>query len=73
MIHLNEGKGWSEGANNRYPTSIRGISSFDAIDAAIAYFADKERFPMIEHVVLAGHGAGARSKQVHAIRIQVSD
>ena len=66
-MHLNEGNGWSEGANNQYPTSISDISSFEAIDAAIAYVADKKRFPMIERIVLAGHSAGGQSKQVHEI------
>ena len=69
MVHLNEGNQWCEGGNNQYPTCISDISSFDAIDAAIAYVADKKRFPMIECVVLAGHSAGGQSKQVHSIRI----
>jgi len=54
---------WFEGGNNHYPTNISYVSSFDALDAAIEYFADKERFPMVEHVVLAGHSAGGTSRK----------
>ena len=56
-----------EGGNNQYPTNISDVSSFDALDAAIAYFADKNKFPMIEHIVLAGHSAGAQGEQVSSI------
>ena len=62
LTHFHEGNEWSEGGNNQYPTSINDISSFDALDAAIAYVADKKRFPMIEHLVVAGHSAGGQSR-----------
>ena len=62
MTHLHEGNEWFDGGNNQYPTSISDISSFDALDAAIAYVADKKRFPMITHIVLAGHSAGGQSR-----------
>ena len=73
LTRFHEGNEWFGGGNNQYPTSINDISSFDALDAAIAQFADKKRFPMIEHVVLAGHSAGGQSRRVCKIRIQVPD
>ena len=73
LTHVYEGNEWFEGGNNQYPTNISHISSFDALDAAIAYVANKKKFPMINHVVLAGHSAGGQSKRLHLIRIQVSD
>ena len=62
LTYLSEGNGWSEGANNQHPTDPSGISSFDALDAAITYFADKDEFPLIEDIVLAGHSAGGQIK-----------
>jgi len=62
-----KGDEWYEAGNNLYPTSISDISSFDALDAAIAYITDKKRFPVIEHVVLAGHSAGGQTVQRYAI------
>ena len=73
LTHLREGNEWLEGGINQYPTSISDVSSFDALDAAIAYAADKKRFPMIEHVVLAGHSAGGQSRRLRSVRIQVPD
>ena len=63
LTHVHEGNEWFEGGDNVYPTNISDISSFDALDAAIAYVADKKKFPMIDHVVLAGHSAGGQSRQ----------
>ena len=64
LTYFDEGNEWFEGGNNQYPTSISAVSSFDALDAAIAYTADKKRFPMIKYVVLAGHSAGGQSRRV---------
>jgi len=63
-MHMYEGNGWSEGADNQFPTNPIGkdVSSFDGLDAAIAYFANKNKFPSIRHIVLAGHSAGGQSK-----------
>jgi hypothetical protein len=73
MTHLHEGNGWFDGGNSQYPTNISSVSSFDALDAAIAYIADIKRFPMIQNIVLAGHSAGGQSRQARSIRIQVPD
>ena len=70
LTRLHEGDEWYEAGNNLYPTNISNISSFDALDASIAYVTDRKRFPMVEHVVLAGHSAGGQSRQLHSVRIQ---
>jgi len=62
-----KGNEWCEGGNNQYPTKIPGVSSFDALDAAIAYFTDKKRFPMIKNIILAGHSAGGQTVQRYII------
>ena len=67
LTYLYKGNGWFEGADNQYPTNIDPVSSFDAIDAAIAYLADKDKFPMLQHIVLAGHSAGGQSRQTRLI------
>ena len=69
LTNLYAGDGWFEGANNQYPTDTDSVSSFDGIDAAIAFFADKNKFPMLQHIVLAGHSAGGQSTQGRLIRI----
>ncbi len=46
-------------------------SSFDALDALVRAFADKERFPNIEEIVVAGHSAGGQVVQRYAATNQI--
>lgn len=36
------------------------VTSYDVLDALIAHFADRQRFPNLRHVVLMGHSAGGQ-------------
>lgn len=43
------------------------VSSFDAIDAILAMFADRGHFPNLRNVVLAGHSGGGQIVQRYAV------
>ncbi|MGH8780982.1 alpha/beta hydrolase [Paraburkholderia sp.] len=51
---------WSNGYDAQGPAPI---SSFDVLDAIFARLADRQRFPQLREVVLAGHSAGAQLVQ----------
>jgi hypothetical protein len=55
--------GWIDGDVAVRPAPL---SSYDAIDAIMARFADAEIFPNLRHVVIAGHAAGAQLVQRYA-------
>ncbi|EMR72589.1 putative carbohydrate-binding wsc protein [Eutypa lata UCREL1] len=57
---------WVGGANNRYPIGANVVSSYDALDQIIQWYADKTRFPNLEQVVVAGHSMGAMLVQRYA-------
>ena len=52
---------WIDGDNSLYPSRAQN-SSFTALDAAISYFANKNAFPKMTNIVLAGHSAGGQSE-----------
>ena len=54
---------WMGGANALNSTA----SSFDAIDAILERLADRERFPNLKTVVIAGHSGGGQVVQRYAI------
>lgn len=56
--------GWKDGAPAVAPAPI---SSFSALDALLAHFADRKRYPALAEVVLAGHSAGAQVVQRYAV------
>ena len=56
--------GWIDGEAATGPAPL---SSFDALDAVLAQFADPSMFPNVHRLVLAGHGAGAQLVQRYAV------
>jgi pimeloyl-ACP methyl ester carboxylesterase len=56
--------GWKDGAPAVAPAPI---SSFAALDALLAHFADRKLYPALAEVVLAGHSAGAQVVQRYAV------
>jgi hypothetical protein len=58
------GTGWIDGEAAIGPAAL---SSFDALDAVLARFADPTIFPNVHRLVLAGHGAGAQLVQRYAV------
>lgn len=71
------GSQWAYGADTRSPSTFLdasgvshpapGVSSFEAVDAAVAHYANKTRFPNIESIVVAGHSLGAQMVQRYAL------
>lgn len=68
---------WSQGGDSIYPTSINdtnnvpfnisGVSSYQAIDTAVAWFANKTIFPNMKTIIVAGHSMGAQTVQRYAL------
>lgn len=56
--------GWKDGDPARTPAPI---SSFSALDALLAHFADRALYPALTQVVVAGHSAGAQVVQRYAV------
>jgi pimeloyl-ACP methyl ester carboxylesterase len=57
-------EGWEGGEPALGPTSA---SSFDALDAILGKLADRNLFPNLKQVVVAGHSGGAQVVQRYAI------
>ncbi|WP_175976418.1 alpha/beta hydrolase [Burkholderia sp. BCC1047] len=57
-------EGWKGGEPARQPGPI---SSFSALDALLAHFADRGLYPSLSTVVLIGHSAGAQLLQRYAV------
>ncbi|SMG57905.1 alpha/beta hydrolase [Paraburkholderia susongensis] len=57
-------EGWKGGEPARQPEAI---SSFTALDALLAHFADRRLYPALSMVVVMGHSAGAQFVQRYAV------
>ena len=57
-------EGWKGGEPARQPAPI---SSFTALDALLAHFADRGLYPALSTVVVIGHSAGAQLLQRYAV------
>ncbi|MFK0375193.1 alpha/beta hydrolase [Pandoraea sp. NPDC090278] len=57
-------EGWKGGEPARTPGPI---SSFEALDALLAHFADRRLYPSLSTVVMMGHSAGAQLLQRYAV------
>ncbi|ODP35512.1 hypothetical protein A9762_00380 [Pandoraea sp. ISTKB] len=57
-------EGWKGGEPARQPEAI---SSFAALDALLAHFADRRLYPALSTVVVMGHSAGAQFVQRYAV------
>jgi pimeloyl-ACP methyl ester carboxylesterase len=72
-----DGSSWAEGADSMYPATMYdsnghpfpspGVSSFEALDAVIAWFSDRDRFPRLNTIIVAGHSLGAQMVQRYAL------
>lgn len=51
---------WGDGSPAYEPANADGAGSFEALDAAVAFFLDRERFPYLRKVVVAGFSLGAQ-------------
>jgi len=57
-------EGWKGGEPARQPGPV---SSFAALDALLAHFADRSLYPALSIVVMIGHSAGAQLLQRYAV------
>lgn len=58
--------GWASGENNQYPRLQIATSSYDVLDAIIKYFANRDMYPNLNQIVIAGHSLGAQMTQRYA-------
>lgn len=71
------GSNWAHGGDSIYPATIMdsnntafeppGVSSFEALDAAVAWFSNKSLFPNVNTIIVAGHSLGAQMVQRYAL------
>ncbi|MBE7210403.1 MAG: YXWGXW repeat-containing protein [Gluconacetobacter diazotrophicus] len=54
------GTGWMEGGAADGPAPL---TAFDALDALIAHFSDRARYPALREIVLVGHSGGGQLVQ----------
>ncbi len=58
--------GWEGGGESLAPAPQKGVSSFTALDLLLLYLGEKEFFPDLKTIVIAGHGAGGDFVQRYA-------
>ncbi|KAK0196327.1 hypothetical protein F5146DRAFT_323170 [Armillaria mellea] len=57
---------WIDGHHNVAPDSVSDYSSFDVLDALVAYYMDKTTYPNLKVLVVGGHSAGGQTTQRYA-------
>lgn len=65
------GHSWKQGDPSR--TSGTDVSSFEVMDKLVSVVSDRERFPNLRVVVIAGHSAGAQYVQRYAAGTRVPE
>lgn len=58
--------GWGQGDAAVEPPGVGETGTFDALDAAVGYFLDRNRFPVLTKVVVAGFSLGGQLTQRYA-------
>lgn len=51
---------WADGSPCYEPSDARGAGGFEALDAAVDFFLDTDRFPQLRNVVVAGFSLGGQ-------------
>lgn len=64
---------WQYGGESVLPNRNKGITSFTAMDILLLYLSDRQRFPYLQQVVIAGHGIGADFVQRYAAMGRATD
>ena len=59
-----QGNEWMAGGESTAPFRL---SSYDALDEIIARLGDRQQFPDLKHIVIAGHSGGAQVVQRYAM------
>lgn len=58
---------WRYGADASFPPSAVGVSSFDAFDQLVKILEDRNHFPNLERISVAGHSSGGQFVQRWAL------
>lgn len=66
MIWSDKLNNWGDGSPSIYPANS-DVGAFDALDAALAFFQDKTRFPNMVNVVVAGFSMGGQLVQRYSV------
>ena len=71
------GSSWAEGADTVFPATLSdrdgtpfpspGVSSFEAMDEVVRFFANRTQFPALNTIIVAGHSLGAQMVQRYAL------
>jgi hypothetical protein len=48
------------GAGSQFPGTAANVSTFAALDALVAFFANTTAFPKMKAITLAGHSGGGQ-------------
>jgi hypothetical protein len=67
ILWCRSGLYWFSGINNIYPKAQTTVSSFEAIDQVVQWFANQTNFPNLKQIVVAGHSAGAQMTHRYAV------
>ncbi|KAH8825751.1 hypothetical protein DL96DRAFT_1557344 [Flagelloscypha sp. PMI_526] len=61
------GVGWFRGDNNIFPAVQKTVSTYDAIDQIIQYYANPAIFPNMKQIVVSGHSRGGQMAIRYAV------
>ncbi|KIY68213.1 hypothetical protein CYLTODRAFT_453741 [Cylindrobasidium torrendii FP15055 ss-10] len=64
---------WASGHYNKGPDSIEKYSSFTVMDKLVEYYMNRDIFPNLNTVVIAGHSLGAQLSQHYAALRSTTD
>jgi len=64
---------WSWGDDSMPVGKRKSVSSFTVVDLLLMYLSDKETFPDLKEIVVAGYGAGANFVQRYAVFTGATD
>ncbi|MFA4995425.1 MAG: hypothetical protein WC521_09025 [Bdellovibrionales bacterium] len=65
--------GWSLGNDSMPIPSRKSVSSFTVVDFLLMYLSDRNIFPNLDTIVIAGHGVGANFVQRYAALTAAAD
>lgn len=74
-----KGSQWSAGGDSQYPAPRSddreqgGVSSYYVMDELLKYFANKDRFPHMKQIVVAGHSLGGQMTQRYAVLTKITE
>lgn len=57
---------WVSGEENVGPLLVPHFSSYQVLDSLVEQYMDRSAYPNLDHVVIAGHSAGAQMAQRYA-------